>query len=264
MPRCFVIQPFDRGAFDKRYRDVLVPAIKDAELEPYRVDDDPNATVLIEDIEAGIRDSEICLADITNDNPNIWYEVGFAIANGRPVVLICADPRPTPPPFDIRHRQIILYSLDSPSDFKKLEREISVRLKAKIKKSEAMQTIASLSPVKSTEGLSSYEIAALVTIMENRLVPGTGVTPHDVQQDMRKAGYREIAISLSLESLLRKEMIEFDDSEPNDFGGTYTICRITQKGVEWLLENQSRFQLSVSDVPEPPPGSEITDEDIPF
>ena len=169
MPRCFVIQPFDRGAFDKRYRDVLVPAIKDAELEPYRVDEDPSANVLIDDIEAGIRSSEICLADITNDNPNIWYEVGFTLANGKPIVLICSNPRPTPPPFDIRHLQIIYYSLDSPSDFKKLEREVSARLRAKIKKSEAMQTIASLSPVKSTEGLSSYEIAALVSILENRL-----------------------------------------------------------------------------------------------
>ena len=125
MPRCFVIQPFDRSAFDKRYRDVLVPAIKAAELEPYRVDQDPSTTVPIDDIEAGIRDSEICIADITNDNPNIWYEVGYAIANGKPVVLICADPRPTPHPFDVRHRQIISYSLDSPSDFKALEQETS-------------------------------------------------------------------------------------------------------------------------------------------
>ena len=30
MPTCFVIQPFDKGPFDKRYDDVLDPAIRAA------------------------------------------------------------------------------------------------------------------------------------------------------------------------------------------------------------------------------------------
>ena len=34
MPTCFVIQPFDKGPFDKRYDDVLDPAIRAALLEP--------------------------------------------------------------------------------------------------------------------------------------------------------------------------------------------------------------------------------------
>src|SRR5882762_2023519 len=89
-----------------------------------------STTVPIDDIEAGIRASDICLADITTDNPNIWYEVGFAFANEKPVVLICAKVRPTNPPFDVRHRQIIFYSLDAPSDFTRLQKEISARLKA--------------------------------------------------------------------------------------------------------------------------------------
>lgn len=121
MPRCFVIQSFDKGAYHKRYRDVLAPAIEQAGFEPYRVDEDPGSTVVIEDIEKGIRESAVCLADITLDNPNIWYEVGFALANGKPVVLICKDPRPSAFPFDIQHRQVIQYSVDSPRDFTDLQ-----------------------------------------------------------------------------------------------------------------------------------------------
>jgi hypothetical protein len=132
MPRCFVIQRFDKGPYDKRYRDVLVPAIKKAGLDPYRVDEDPRATILIEDIERGIRGSDICLADITPDNPNIWYEIGYALASNKPIVLVCMDPRPTPFPFDIRHRQVILYSLDAPSDFHLLGAEITSRLMAQL------------------------------------------------------------------------------------------------------------------------------------
>ncbi len=58
MPRCFVIQPFDEGGpYDKRYNDVLLPAIKDAGLEPYRVDEDRSSSVPIDDIENNIRSS---------------------------------------------------------------------------------------------------------------------------------------------------------------------------------------------------------------
>ncbi|MBU0719064.1 MAG: hypothetical protein KJ749_12505 [Planctomycetes bacterium] len=49
MGRCFVIQPFDDGGeFDKRYEDVFLPAIRDAGLEPYRVDRDPSVRALSE------------------------------------------------------------------------------------------------------------------------------------------------------------------------------------------------------------------------
>ena len=42
MGTCFVMQPFDRGVFDKRYEDIFAPAIIQAGLEPYRVNqEDP-------------------------------------------------------------------------------------------------------------------------------------------------------------------------------------------------------------------------------
>jgi nucleoside 2-deoxyribosyltransferase len=108
MGRCFVIQPFDKGAYDKRYEDVIVPAIKQAGLDDYRVDRDPSTKVLIEAIEEGIRSSDACIAEITTDNPNVWYELGFAIANEKPLVMICNSRERTGPfPFDVRHRGFI-------------------------------------------------------------------------------------------------------------------------------------------------------------
>ncbi len=262
MPRCFVIQPFDKGPYDKRFRDVLAPAIREAALDPYRVDEDPESTIPIDDIEVGIRESDICLADITTDNPNVWYEVGFALANGKPVVLICSEPRPHPFPFDIRHRLIISYALDSASDFKKLEKDITARLKAQIKKASVLQTVASMSPIKATEGLSSYEIAILVTIMANRLSPTSTVTPNDIQRDMRRAGYTKIAVSISLESLLRKEMIEFEQ-EADYNGNPFDVCRISAKGIDWMLEDRGRFRMTQEEIKEEE-GTTVTDEDIPF
>ncbi len=106
METCFVIQPFDGGTYDKRFKDVYQPAIKAAGYEPYRVDQDASVPVPIESIENGIRSAVVCLADITLDNPNVWYELGFAFASGKPVVMICnmAERVTKKFPFDIQHK----------------------------------------------------------------------------------------------------------------------------------------------------------------
>lgn len=264
MATCFVIQPFDRGGpYDKRYRDVLKPAIEAAGLDPYRVDEDPGTTVLIEDIEKGIREAEVCLADITSNNPNIWYEVGFAIANGKPTVLICADPRAESFPFDIRHRHIVNYRLHSSSDFDALKTEVIARLKAQAKKAEALQTVATMSEMQTTEGLSAHEIAVMVAIMSQRSTREDGLAPHVIKNRMTSSGYTAIAVGLAMESLFRKGMIEhFQDS---NYDGPFTSTRLTEKGVNWLLANQDRFYMRRDDknTPNPAP-AEITDEDIPF
>ena len=143
MPTCFVIQPFDRGKFDKRFSDVFKPAIEQCGLEAYRVDEDPSAEIPIEAIEKGIRESAICLADITLDNPNVWYELGFAIASQRPVVMACATERTSKFPFDVQHRNIIHYNSESSSDFQELKAKIEARIEATIKKSESLNFVAS-------------------------------------------------------------------------------------------------------------------------
>ena len=89
MATCFVIQPFDNGGkFDKRYADIFEPAIRDAGLDPYRVDNDPAVTIPIDDIENGIRRASICLADISLNNPNVWFELGYALASNKQICLL--------------------------------------------------------------------------------------------------------------------------------------------------------------------------------
>ncbi len=86
MATCFVIQPFDDGGkFDKRYKDVFDPAIREAGLEPYRVDNDPAVSVPIDNIQDGIRRASACLADITENNPNVWFELGYALSSDKEI-----------------------------------------------------------------------------------------------------------------------------------------------------------------------------------
>jgi hypothetical protein len=118
--KCFMIQPFDGGKFDKRFDEVFKPAVTAAGLEPYRVDRDPGASIPIEEIETGIRQSAICFADVTLDNPNVWFELGYAIAVGKDICIVSSEERQTKYPFDIQHRKIIKYKVESPSDYANL------------------------------------------------------------------------------------------------------------------------------------------------
>jgi hypothetical protein len=126
--RCFVIQPFGTS-HDDRYDGMFSDAIRDAGLTPYRVDRDPSVAVPIEGIESGIRDAVACLADVSTDNPNVWFEVGYAMALGKPVLLVSSIDRERFP-FDIQHRTIVRYRSD-PENLDATRAEIAARLRSR-------------------------------------------------------------------------------------------------------------------------------------
>ena len=242
MGTCFVIQPFDGGAFDKRYDDVFIPAINAAGMEPYRVDRDPSVAIPIENIEEGIRQADACLADISTMNPNVWFELGYAIAAGKDVVLVCSYDPDRRFPFDVQHRSIIIYRTESARDFKDLENKIASKLKAILVKEESIENVKDISPIADVEGLSQHEMVALVAVGANIENPGDTVSAHIIRNDMTKAGYTKIAVTLALSTLLRKSLLDHEQIEDN-FGNSYTSYTITQTGMDWLLENQDKLIL---------------------
>jgi nucleoside 2-deoxyribosyltransferase len=123
--RCCVFQPFDgKGPFDKRYDDTIAPAIKASGLQAYRVDRDDGVVIPFETLHEQIRSATMCLAGISSQDPNVMYELGFAIACDKNIVLICSTQQTQRFPFDIQHRRIVQYASDSASDFEKLRNDI--------------------------------------------------------------------------------------------------------------------------------------------
>jgi len=242
MPTCFAIQPFDGATYDKRYADVFEAAIQDAGLDPYRVDRDPAASIPTQDIEDGIRNAVACFAEISTDNPNVWFELGYAIAVGHDVVLVCSDARPPRFPFDVQHRKIITYRTESSSDFEQLKRDITDRLRAVCKKAATVQAFASRQVLEPMEGLSDLEIVALATIAAAGDVPGDPVPASSVKRDCERAGYTELAVALALRSLARRGYIAASVGA-NDYGGEYAEVSATDQGFDWLEANQDRLAL---------------------
>lgn len=248
MEACFVIQPFDGDVYDKRYSEVFFPGITEAGLEPYRVDRDPGVSVPINDIEAGIRDAQICFAEITTDNPNVWFELGFAIAAEKEVVLVCSEDRKSAFPFDVQHRSIIKYRCGAPQDFVELQQKITQRIIALLKKEKEISRASSISPIKDTKGLSQHEIVALVTVFQNSFVTGDRVTASLVKKDMNKAGFTDIATALAMRSLEHKNMVCSEILHDND-GDSFCALEATANGQDWLQNNQHLLELEKISVP---------------
>ncbi|MCA0363948.1 MAG: hypothetical protein LCH67_07875 [Bacteroidetes bacterium] len=239
MDTCFVIQPFDKDKFDQRYSDVFEPAIKAAGLEPYRVDRDPTVTIPIERIEEGIKTARICFAEITLDNPNVWYELGFAFAIGKDVVMITEERQKFP--FDIQHRQIINYKTTSKSEYEKLEIAIKEKLVGLIGKQKSVNQILE-NPIKESKGIKPHELTMMLLIMENQLTREDSVSLYYLKSDMDKAGYNALAVSISVRELQSKGFIETFkefDYQNNEF----LACRLTESGEKWLIDNQSLMQF---------------------
>jgi len=127
---CFVMMPFG-GWSDRYYQDIYIPAIKDAGLEPVRADELFSTGSVVEQIWEQISKAKVLLADLTDKNPNVFYELGLAHAAIKPVVFTSA--RIDDVPFDLRHLRVIVYETREPEWSRKLCRSITEYLRNTIK-----------------------------------------------------------------------------------------------------------------------------------
>lgn len=208
MPICFVIQPFDGGKFDRRYDDTFRPAIKEIGLEAYRVDQDPAVEVLIDEIERKIRDATVCLADISTDNPNVWYELGYAFALRKKVLIVCSEEREGPFPFDIQHRAVVRYRTGSGSDYEELGGKIVKRMKSLLARKEE-EEVAQVTKEGQQEGkLSDLEVQVLGLAVETQPVPGVAMPIQELQGVVTGCGISGVGFGLALKRLREREFLE--------------------------------------------------------
>lgn len=107
---CFVIMPFG-VPWDDYYSQIYSPAISDAGIQPVRADEVFRAGSILQDIVNLLSDCSLVLADITDNNRNVHYELGLAHAIGKPTVLVA--PRDLNLFFDIGQERMITYSKDN-------------------------------------------------------------------------------------------------------------------------------------------------------
>jgi hypothetical protein len=107
LPRAFVVMQFAEP-YDTFYREVIQPQIKAAKFEVVRIDEKAGPGIIFQDIQREIEQAEIVIAEITPANPNVFYELGYAHALGKPTILLAQ--RESKLPFDIRSYRVVFYN----------------------------------------------------------------------------------------------------------------------------------------------------------
>ena len=109
----FVIQPFLKAT--EGVYELITSACAKAGVSVFRADTLTGNNIIMEQIHSAIQNSTLIIADVSNANPNVMYEVGFAQAQKKPIIYIANNSRNIP--FDLAGIRIIIYDLFSPSEF---------------------------------------------------------------------------------------------------------------------------------------------------
>jgi hypothetical protein len=116
---CFIIMPFGKKPdmagreidFDRIYKEIIEPAVKEVGFESIRADEEVNAGLIHKAMYERLMLSEFAIADLSLFNPNVYYELGVRhVMRPQSTVLMAADASRLP--FDVSHLRTLTYSLD--------------------------------------------------------------------------------------------------------------------------------------------------------
>jgi len=92
-----------------------------------------------------------------------------------------------------------------------------------------------------------------VTVGQNVDNPTAWVSTYVIRNDMERAGFTRIAVTLGLASLLAKGFVSLHEAYDGS-GESYTMYSLTDVGLGWLFSNQGKLVLTLP----------LKDEDAPF
>ena len=105
----FLIMPFG-PPWSSDVEQAIRTAHTDCGMRCRRADQQSGRHIVQDDIWPGICESGVIIADITETNPNVMYELGLADAIGKKIILISQTPDPSKIAFDLLGLRLIVYS----------------------------------------------------------------------------------------------------------------------------------------------------------
>jgi hypothetical protein len=102
----FVVMQFSEP-YKQLYEQVIEPVSASFGLLAYHIGDVSGPGVILHDIAQGIVGATIVVAEITPSNQNVFYELGYAHARGKPTILLAERGKQLP--FDISGYRVLFY-----------------------------------------------------------------------------------------------------------------------------------------------------------
>lgn len=106
----FIIMPF-RPTFEGIYETAIRPVISSLNMTIKRGDDFSSVTgVIMSEVWSALNGCKLVIAELTEINANVFYELGIAHTLGKPAILLTQATEVTEIPFDLRHLRFIQYA----------------------------------------------------------------------------------------------------------------------------------------------------------
>lgn len=113
MSKAFVIQPLS-----EQYRpiyDLIRAAASKAGVTVFNTSSLEYGTNLVDAINKAISDSDFLIVDVSESNPNIMLNLGFARGKEKPIILIACSSKNIP--YDLAGQQLLIYDIVESDDF---------------------------------------------------------------------------------------------------------------------------------------------------
>jgi predicted transcriptional regulator len=266
---CFVMQAFDGGAYDRRFEETFAPAIAKGGAKALRADKILGTKPIIDKIETALRAADIAFAEISENNPNVFIELGYALNLGIPLVMACDAAKRGVLPFDITHRPVIFYKTESQGDFERLSNDVEIAVKAAI--TEAADrglslpvSVATRAPLQQDE----LKTRIMLEILDAQMTDPDGLSAYGIKKALSAAGTPERVTSLATMKLLSEGMIHAE--KMTDYNNDeFLAYALTDHGRDLLLEQYSEIKRQAEEAaaPKVAPRSAFDvdfDDDVPF
>lgn len=126
--KVFMVMPFSNKVAKDAYDYSVKKICEKHNLEIRRADDIFSTKPIYDDIVKEIKDASIIIVDISDNNPNVYYELGMAHTLKQNQTIIITQGEYNKTPFDIAHFRIIKYE-NSIEGKESLERQLDLTLK---------------------------------------------------------------------------------------------------------------------------------------
>ena len=244
MKTCFVIQRFDSGIYDKRYRETFAPAIERGGAKPVRADEVLGTKPVVEKIEQNIRSADVAFAEVSEDNPNVFLELGYALSLGIPTIIVCDKSKRSQLPFDIAHRPVNFYVTHAQSDYENIAEEIeqgisAALLEEKVKESPRV-------PENQRSSIDDVKGACLLELLDQSLRSPIGNTVWQIQKELASDGISGRMAALAIASLLEDGLIE-QHKLVDENGDPYNSFALSDHGQKHLLRSYSSLMKDEKD-----------------
>ena len=230
MMRSLVLMPF-ASEFDdvfKKTQEAALSALPGEQIDCSWLKDVLAAGRITDDLLRGIEHSTFCIADLSGNNPNVMWETGYAMALGKPTILIRQKSTETLP-FDLKDHRVLSYEMSNldalTSRLSKAIQDTLARYELHTTVDEALRPLSRSKTIAGT-GSMSADVAKLKRRIETVLEPyleedvawlcgSNGITDEMVLDFLASRGERPTAVGYNRYDLSPSIRRMIDDNRVN-------------------------------------------------